>query len=207
MRRGAGRATYDRAELLAILDAGAVAHVGVATDDGPVVLPMAYGHDGEWLYLHGALANALLGEGAGAEVCATVTVLDGLVVARTPFHSSMDYRCVVVRGRAEEVTDPDAKVAALRTVNDHVAATWADQRPPSPAELRRTRVVRVPLAEASGKVRAGGPGDDPEDVDGPHWGGHVPIESRWGAPVPADDLPAGIAPPAAVVDLAGRPAP
>lgn len=205
VRRGAIRAEYDPAVALDILRAGIVAHVGVDTPEGPLVLPMAYGVSDDTMYLHGALANALLRAGASAEMCATITLLDGIVVGRSPFHNSMDYRCVVVRGAGRAVTDPVEHERALRLVSDHVVATWDTGRTPTAAEMRRTMVVALPLAEMSVKVRRGGPGDEPEDLDGPHWGGHVPIEARFGAPVPGDDLVPGPEVPRAVAALEGRP--
>jgi len=204
VRRGAIRAEYDRTAILAVLDAGMVAHLGVSTPDGPIVLPMAYGHDGEQLFLHGAVANAALRAAAGSDVCVTITVVDGLVVGRCPFHNSMNYRGVIVRGSARHVADPDERLVALRTISDHVVATWATGRAPSAEELRRTTVVAVPLTEASVKLRAGDPVDEPEDLDGPHWAGHVPIRSIWEQPVPSTDLPAGVEVPAAIAALAGR---
>ena len=204
VRRGTRRADYDRGTALAVLDAGLVAHLGVTTPEGPLVLPMAYGRTDEWLYLHGAAANGVLGSAVDHEVCVTVTLLDALVVARSPFHNSMDYRCVVVRGRARRVDDPAERRQALRLVSDHVVPTWDAGRPPTGSELRRTLVVAVPLAEVSVKVRAGGPGDEPEDLDGPHWGGHVPLRTEFGEPVPSPDLPTGVAAPEAVAELAGR---
>ena len=124
VRRGAIRAEYDRDAILEVLDAGLIAHVGVVTDDGPIVLPMAYGRDDDWLYLHGSVANAALRAAVGQDICVTVTILDGLVVGRCPFHNSMNYRGVVVRGTARRVDDPDEHMAALRLVSDHVVATW-----------------------------------------------------------------------------------
>lgn len=190
--------------LLAILDAGLVTHVGVSTPEGPIVLPMAYGRTDEHLYLHGAAGNAMLRHAIGVDVCVTVTIVDGIVIARSPFHNSMNYRSVVVRGVATEVDDDDAKRAALRLMSDHVVDTWATGRPPTDAEIRRTLVLRVPLSEVSGKVRAGDPTDDPDDLEGPHWAGHVPIDARWGAAVAAEDLKPGIEPPPAVADLHAR---
>ena len=107
LRRGAIRAEYDRDAILAVLDAGLIAHVGVTTDEGPIVLPMAYGRDDEWLYVHGSVANAALRAAAGHDICITVTIVDGMVVGRCPFHNSMNYRGVVVRGVARKVDDPD----------------------------------------------------------------------------------------------------
>jgi len=205
VRRGAGRADYDRHRVHAVLDAGLVAHVGVATPRGPVVLPFAYGRVGDTLYLHGAVGNALLGESDEGELCATVTIVDGLVVARTPFHHSMNYRSVVVRGRGRAVTDPDEVLRALRAVSDHVVATWELQRPVSTSDLRRTRVVALSLDEVSAKVRDGDPIDEPEDLAGPHWAGTVPIRSVFDEPRPAADLVGAPPVPAPVAALAGRP--
>ena len=189
VRRGAIRAEYDRDAVLEVLDAGLIAHIGVMTDEGPIVLPMAYGRDDEWLYLHGSVANAALRAAVGQDICVTVTILDGLVVGRCPFHNSMNYRGVVVRGTARRVDDPDEHLTALRLVSDHVVATWDTGRAPSDAEIRKTMVIAVSLVEMSAKIRGGDPVDEPEDLDGPHWAGHVPIRSVWEAPVNSADLP------------------
>jgi len=191
--------------MLDVLDAGIVAHVGVSTPEGPIVLPMAYGRDDEHVFLHGAVANALLAHAADADVCVTVTIVDGLVMARTPFHNSMNYRSVVVRGRAEVLAGPE-KVAALRIIVDHVVANWDTSRPPTELEIRKTAVLRVPLTEMSGKVRTGGPVDEPDDLAGPHWAGTVPLAAAWAAPAPSPDLPGPIAVPPAIAALEGRPA-
>ncbi len=204
LRRGASRAEYEKEPLLEILDAGMVAHVGVMTPDGPIVLPMAYGRTNEHLYLHGAAGNAMLRHAVDEDVCATVTIVAGLIVARSPFHNSMNYRSVVVRGVATAVEGSEAKRAALRLVSNHVVETWETARAPTDAEIRRTLVLRVPLVEMSGKVRTGGPRDETEDLEGRHWAGQVPIDSRWGGPVGAEDLARGIEPPRAVAELQGR---
>jgi nitroimidazol reductase NimA-like FMN-containing flavoprotein (pyridoxamine 5'-phosphate oxidase superfamily) len=204
LRRGAARGVYDREAMLAVLDAGMVAHLGVVTEDGPIVLPMAYARTDDWLYLHGSAANAMLRAAAGHDVCATVTVLDALVVARSPFHNSMHYRGVVVRGIAHRVTDEREHLDALRRITDHVVPTWDAGRPPTAAEIRKTMVLAVPLVEMSAKIRDGGPSDEPEDLDGPHWGGHIPLHTAWGAPVPAHDLRAGIDVPPTVAAMQGR---
>ena len=194
LRRGAARGRYDRDVVHAILDDALIAHVGVSTPDGPLVLPMAFGRTDDELYLHGASANGLLraaidpAAAGGGELCATVTEVDGLVLARTPFHNSMNYRSVVVRGTGRRVDDPDEHLEALRIITDHVVATWDDGRPPSPSELRRTLVIALPLDEASAKVRAGDPIDEPDDLDGPHWAGTVALGREWGPPRPAADL-------------------
>lgn len=204
VRRGAPRARYGREAVLGILDAGMIAHVGVTTGEGPLVLPMAYGHDGERLYLHGAAANHLLGTGDGHEVCVTVTHLDGLVMARTPFHNSMNYRSVVVRGRAARIDDEPRKRRALKLVTDHVVAHWDLVRPPSQLDLRKTLVLELPLAEASAKIRSGDPADEPDDIAGPWWAGVVPITTRFETPVASADLTGHDGPPAPVAALAGR---
>jgi nitroimidazol reductase NimA-like FMN-containing flavoprotein (pyridoxamine 5'-phosphate oxidase superfamily) len=205
LRRGASRAEYDRAAIFEVLDAGLIAHVGVITDDGPIVLPMAYGRTDEWLYLHGSVANSALRAAVGRDVCVTVTIVDGIVVGRCPFHNSMNYRGVVVRGAARKVDDPDEHLTALRLVSDHVVATWDTARAPSAREVRQTMVVAVPLSEMSAKIRVGDPIDEPEDLDGAHWAGHVPIRRVWEPPVPSGDLRPGIAVPAGIAALAGRP--
>ena len=204
VRRGAPRARYGRDEVLGILDAGLIAHVGVTTPDGPLVLPMAYGRDEERLYLHGAAANHLLGTGEGEEICVTVTHVDGLVMARTPFHNSMNYRSVVVRGRAARIDGEERKSYALQLITDHIVANWDTSRPPSQIDLRRTLVLEMPLAEASAKVRTGDPIDEPTDIAGPWWAGVVPISTRFEAPVVSADYTGDAGPPAAVADLAGR---
>lgn len=205
LRRGAALGVYERDAVFDVLDAALVAHVGVATSDGPIVLPMAFGRSEEWLYLHGSAANAALRAAVGHDVCVTVTLIDGVIIGRSPFHNSMNYRSAVVRGVARRVDDPDEVVTALRLVSDHVVATWDAGRTPTEAEMRKTIVVAVPLAEMSAKVRRGGPNDEPADLDGPHWGGRVPIRAVWGPPEPAGDLPASADLPAAVAALTGRP--
>lgn len=188
LRRGADRAAYDTETVHEILDTGLIAHVGVDTDDGPLVLPMAYGREGDTIYLHGAAANHLLGSGVGHDVCVTVTHIDGLVMARTPFHNSMNYRSVVVRGTATKIEEPAAKLHALKLITDHVVANWDEGRPVSEIDNRKTLVLEMPLAEASAKVRGGDPVDEDDDVAGPWWAGVIPIETRFGAPQTAADF-------------------
>lgn len=202
VRRGAKRARYDRTDIRGILADGIVAHVAVNTADGPLVLPMVYGISGETMYLHGALANSLLKAGGDAEVCATVTIVDGMVFAKTAFNHSMNYRSVVVRGRARVVTDAAEHLEALRIITEHVVETWDSTRPVSPGELRATRVVALPLTEASAKVREGGAVNEAEDADQPYWSGHVPLTLVFGAPVSNDDSSAPV--PDQIADLEGR---
>lgn len=193
VRRGARRADYDRAVVDPILDEAFIAHVGVATESGPVVLPMAYGRVDDVLYLHGAAANHLLAEMAGRETCVTVTLVDGVVLARSAFHHSANYRSVVLFGIAELVVDDAEKRCALDAIVDQVTpGRSADARPANAAELRKTSVVRLPVAEGSAKIRTGGPVDDPEDLELDIWAGHVPLTMTAAAPVPAADLPTGL---------------
>ncbi|MEJ7722143.1 MAG: pyridoxamine 5'-phosphate oxidase family protein [Ilumatobacteraceae bacterium] len=188
----------------AVLDAGVVAHVGVVTPEGPVVIPMGYGRGDAVVYVHGAVGNAALRAAAGEQVCVTVTVLDGLIVGRSPFHNSMRYRSAVVRGEARRATDAARAHGGAAPHQRSRDLDVEHARAPTDAEIRKTMVLAVPLAEASVKVRAGGPVDEPEDLDGPHWGGAVPLISSWGDPEPADDLVPGIvAPPSSVTDIAG----
>ena len=175
VRRGANRAVYETDEIRAILDAGMIAHVGVQTPDGPLVLPMAYGRDDDNIYVHGAVANHLLGSGDGTDVCVTVTLVDGLVIARGVFHNSMNYRSVVIRGRASRVDGDEERLRVLQLITDHVVDQWDTSRAPSETELRRTLVLSIPLNEASAKVRTGDPVDEPDDLDGPWWSGSVPV--------------------------------
>jgi nitroimidazol reductase NimA-like FMN-containing flavoprotein (pyridoxamine 5'-phosphate oxidase superfamily) len=207
MKRGADRAVYDPVEVRGILEAGHIAHVGVATDGGPIVLPMAYGvrrgEAGDEVLIHGSAANAMMRAGRDLDVCVTVTIVDGLVVARTPFHNSMNYRSVVVRGTATAITDVDDKIVALQIINDHIAPIWDTARPPSETDLKQTLVLALPLTEASAKVRAGDPIDEDIDLDGPHWAGVVPLTATWGEPTTAADLRNMAPVPDAVATLAG----
>lgn len=185
LRRHPERGAYDRAAVHAILDAGTICHLAFAVDGRPWAVPMAYGRSGDVLYLHGAAANhALRSVREGIEACATVTVLDALVLARSAFHHSMNYRCAMVFGSAREVTDGPAKEAALATIVDHLLpGRSAEARPPSPSELRATRVVALPIEEASAKTRAGGPADEAADLTLPIWAGHVPLALVAAAPI------------------------
>jgi uncharacterized protein len=188
LRRKAERGHFDWPRVSAILDEGLVCHFACAPDGQPVVIPMAYGRIGRNLYVHGAVGNhALRSAASGLDVCVTVTLLDALVLSRSAFHHSMNYRSVVVFGRAERVTDPDEQLQALLAVVDHVVpGRSADTRPPSAAELRTTTVLRLPITEASAKVRTGPPVEEPDDLALPHWGGEIPIRVVAGTPV-ADD--------------------
>jgi uncharacterized protein len=194
IRRGAARARRDRTDLHRVLDAGTVCHLGVVHDCAPVVLPTAYGRLDDVLYLHGSTgAASLRAAGAGAPVCVTVTLVDGIVHARSVFHFSMNYRSAVVHGTARTVTDPEERLAGLRAVTEHlVPGAWEHARGPSRKELAATAVLALDLAEASVKIRTGPPADDAEDIAaGGRWAGVLPLVTVRGAPEPCPTLPAG----------------
>jgi len=188
LRRLSERGTYDRAAIHAILDEGLVAHVGLNTDHGPRVVPMMYAREGDVLYLHGAPANDLLKTAAGGvEVSVAVTIVDGLVLARSAFHHSMNYRSVVAYGFAADIANPLQKRHALDMLVKKITPDRAaDVRPPSDVELRRTRLLGLPLIEVSAKVRSGGPVDDEADLTRAVWAGVVPLHVIATDPV-ADD--------------------
>jgi len=190
------RGRYDAATIAAILDEGLVCHVGIASDEGPVVIPTLYARDGERLYLHGSPASRLLRTlSKGVPLCVTVTLLDGLVAARSGFHHSMNYRSVVVVGTASEIVDPEEKRRALDTIVDHVlSGRSAEVRAATAKELRATRVVALPLAEASAKARSGPPKDDEADYASDCWAGELPLRLAALAPVPDPRLAPGTPP-------------
>lgn len=197
VRRLAERGRYDRATIHEVLDEAYIAHVGFVVDGEPRVLPMTYGRIDDVLYLHGAAGNAMLRAANGAEVCVTVTLLDGLVLTRSAFHHTMNHRSVVLLGTATKVDDDAEKRRALDAVVEHVLPGRSQvARPSNDAELRKTLVLRLPIAEGSAKVRTGGPVDEPEDMDLPVWAGVVPLRVVAGTPVqdPDQHLP-GLAPP------------
>jgi uncharacterized protein len=197
VRRLANRGSYERALVEAILDEGMVCHVGFVVAGHPVVIPTTYARDGERLILHGSVASRMLQHlAAGVEACVTVTLLDGLVLARSAFHHSMNYRSVVVFGVARELTEPAAKRRALDLLVARLACGRHEQvRDPNARELAATSVMEIPLGEASAKVRSGPPVDDAGDLGLPVWAGTVPLSLVPGDPVPAPGLAAGLAPP------------
>lgn len=194
VRRQPARGRYDTAAVHAVLDAGRVAHVGVVDDGRPVVLPMAYGRRGDRLILHGSRASRVMrAMAAGAEMCITVTVLDGLVLARSAFHHSMNYRAVVVMGRAQAVVGEHEQRAALDALVEHlVPGRTAEARATNDRELRQTLVVEVPLSEASVKARTGGPVDDADDLSMAVWSGVIPLREVAGRPEPDAHTPPGL---------------
>jgi nitroimidazol reductase NimA-like FMN-containing flavoprotein (pyridoxamine 5'-phosphate oxidase superfamily) len=187
VRRRAHRGRYDRATIDAVLDEAMVCHLAVADADGPLVLPTGFVRVGDELFLHGSSANHLLRLAAdGRPVCVAVTLLDGLVLARSQFSHSMNYRSVVVFGRGRVVEGAEKEQALTAFVDHIVPGRSAEARPPSPAELAATLVVAVPLDEASAKVRTGPPADTEADLALDVWAGVIPIETVKGEPVPDD---------------------
>ena len=177
LKRLPKRGSYDRAAMYRILDEGLVCHVGFVSDTTPVVIPTAYGRVDDVLYIHGSAASRMLRTLAGGvDLCVTVTLVDGLVLARSAFHHSMNYRSVVVFGRAGVVEDAEAKRAALHAITDHlIPGRWPNVREPYAQELKGTLVLALPLAEASVKIRTGGPLDDEPDYALPVWAGELPL--------------------------------
>lgn len=197
VRRGPLRAAYDRDTIHAIVDAAAMCHIGYTAEGAPHVIPTAHWRMGDRVYWHGSSASAMIrAAGGGIPVCFTASILDGVVVARSGFRSSFNYRSVVAFGTAETVTGDDAKLAALEAFMEKlIPGRWAELRRPSDQELKATTVLSMPLDEASAKVRGGGPNDLPEDLDTPLWAGWVPIRRELGAPIPLEDLPEGVTTP------------
>lgn len=198
VRRLPERGVYDRGTIEAIVDAAPICHLGWVTDEGsPRVIPTIHARVGETLYIHGSAASRTLrGIADGREVCVVMTLLDGLVLARSAFHHSMNYRSVVCYGRPRVVTDRQEKLDACRAIVRHVLPGREDEaRMPTERELEQTTIVAVPLAEASAKVRTGPPKDDPEDLALPIWAGVVPLRTVPGDPETAPDLGPGIPPP------------
>jgi len=194
LRRKKERGSYDRDLVNAILDEGLLCHVGFSVDGSTFVLPMAYARIGDALYLHGAAGNRMLCHMAqGAEACVTVTLVDGVVLARSAFHHSMNYRSVVLLGTTERVVDDDEKQRASMALLEHIVpGRSSGARPPSADELRAVLMVRMAIAEGSAKVRTGGPIDEPEDLEEPYWAGHIPLSIVAGDAVADGGLPPGV---------------
>ena len=183
--RESERGVYDRATAYQILDEGFICHVGFAVDGQPFVIPTGYGRVGDSLYIHGSAASRMLRNlDQGVPVCVTVTLLDGLVLARSIFNHSMNYRSVVVLGTAKAVTDPAEKLEALRLLSEHILPQrWAEARQPNERELKATSVLRLPIEEFSAKVRQGPPIDDEPDYSFPVWAGVIPLNITTGTPI------------------------
>jgi nitroimidazol reductase NimA-like FMN-containing flavoprotein (pyridoxamine 5'-phosphate oxidase superfamily) len=196
------RAVYERSVIDAILDEGIVCHVGLATDKGfPVVIPLAYGRSGDTLYLHGSAASRLFrgSRSEGVEICATVTIVDGIVVARSTYNTDLNYRSVVVIGKAVEVTDEQEKRAGLDALVNHILPGRSTQaRPPTASELKSTMLLALPLTEASAKVRTGWTNDDEEDLSLEVWAGVVPLRTIAEPALPDPGLTFELSPPQSV---------
>jgi nitroimidazol reductase NimA-like FMN-containing flavoprotein (pyridoxamine 5'-phosphate oxidase superfamily) len=186
VRRLAKRVVYDRDLIYSVLDEGFICHVGFIVDGQPFVIPTIHVRVGERLYLHGSPASRMLNSLArGIEVCVTVTLLDGLVLARSAFHHSMNYRSAMIFGTATVVEDLDEKFRILESLTRHlIRGRWQDTRSPTPAELKGTMVISLPIEEASAKVRKGPPLDDEEDYSLPRWAGVIPLAMSASAPTP-----------------------
>ncbi len=184
-RRMPARGSHDRERIYKILDAAYLAHVGFNVDGQPYVIPTLFGRDGEKLYLHGSAASRMLRQlETGVPACITVTLVDGLVLARSAFHHSMNYRSVVAFGNARKIDDPEQKTRALRIMSDHlIAGRWDDVRKPTLQELQATTVLEFVMEEASAKVRTGPPQDDEEDYALPVWAGVLPVRLAKGDPL------------------------
>ena len=195
VKRLPSRGSYDRETIEQILDEALIAHVGFEHDGAPAMIPTAHWRMDERIYIHGSSKNrTLLALKDGAQCCLCVTLLDGLVLARSTFHHSMNYRSVVIYGQAEEVTDPDRKIAALEAFSERLApGRWAEVRGPTRQELKATTVLSLPITEASAKIRSGPPIDDEPDYALPVWAGVVPLRLAAGEPVPDPRLPSNIA--------------
>lgn len=195
--RESERGVYDRQTAYRILDEGFICHVGFVVDGQPFVIPTSYGRSGDNLYIHGSAASRMLRNlDKGIPVCITVTLLDGLVLARSIFNHSMNYRSVVILGTATAVQDPVEKLEALRTLSEHILrGRWAESRQPNEKELKATLALRVPIEEFSAKVRQGPPIDDEDDYSFPTWAGVVPLEMVAGMPIPDARCSSEIPPP------------
>jgi nitroimidazol reductase NimA-like FMN-containing flavoprotein (pyridoxamine 5'-phosphate oxidase superfamily) len=183
--REAERGVYDRAAAYRILDEGFICHVGFIADGQPFVIPTSYGRKDHNLYIHGSAASRMLRNlNEGMPVCVTVTLLDGLVLARSIFNHSMNYRSVVVLGKAAAIDDPAEKLQALRILSEHILpGRWNDSRQPNQRELKATMILRMPIEEFSAKIRQGPPMDDEEDYAFATWAGVIPLEMRVGEPI------------------------
>lgn len=188
------RGVFDKAQVHSILDEGFLCHVGFVVDGQPFVIPTGYARSGDRIYIHGSAASRMLKTlDGGVQVSVTVTLLDALVLARSGFHHSMNYRSVVVFGTARLVNDPDEKLAALRAFTNHIVpGRWEQVRPPTAQELKATSVLALGLEEVSAKMRTGPPVDDEEDYALPIWAGVVPVRMQFGEPSPDARTPAGL---------------
>src|SRR6201997_3012217 len=201
------RGVYDRKTVYGLLDEAFICHVGFCVDGQPFVIPTSYGRKDANLYIHGSAASRMLRQmREGVAVCVTVTLLDGLVLARSVFNHSMNYRSVVILGKATLVDDPEEKLTALRLLSEHILpGRWDDARQPNERELKATSVLRVPIEEFSAKVRTGPLIDDAEDLAFPTWAGVIPLEMKAGAPIDDPRLEPGRSVPAYATQYSRKP--
>lgn len=206
LKRLPQRGAYDQDVVYRILDEGLVCHVGFVADGQPFVIPTSYGRIGNTLYIHGSAASRMLRSLAGGiPVCVTVTLLDGLVLARSAFHHSINYRSLVILGTATLIEDLQEKKAALQAFTEHVIPhRWSEIRGPSDQELKATAVLALPLIEVSAKIRTGPPQDDEDDYEIPVWAGELPLQIAVLAPVDDPDLSPGIFPPPYVLNYSRK---
>jgi len=197
LKRLPQRGSFERQQINEILDEGFICHVGFVFNGEPVVIPTGYARAGDALIIHGSQASRMLRQlGQGIDVCVTVTLIDGLVLARSAFHHSMNYRSVVVFGRARAIEEREEKMAALTALSEHmIPGRWDEVREPNDRELQLTTVLSIPLTEASAKVRTGPPVDDEEDYDLPVWAGVIPLQITASEPIADPRLGANIPPP------------
>lgn len=206
LKRLPARGSYDRETIYDILDSGFICHIGFVADGQPYVIPTSYARIGDHLYIHGSSAGRMLGNlSRGIDICLTVTHIDALVLARSAFHHSINYRSVVVLGKAEPVTDENDKNTALKAFTEHIIpGRWAEIRWPSKLELKATSVLRLPIEEASAKIRTGDPKDDEEDYEMDVWAGVLPLRLIPGEPFPDSRLKEDIAIPQYLLEYKQR---
>lgn len=206
VRRLPDRGAYDSETIHRILDEGFFCHVGFVADDQPYVIPTGYARVGDTIYLHGSAASRMLRTLAGGvPVCVTVTLVDGLVLARSAFHHSMNYRSVVILGRATQVEEPEEKLRALEAFTEHIVrGRWRGLRPVTEVELKATTVLALPLEEASAKIRTGPPKDEEADYELPIWAGVIPLRLVADAPVPDPKLSSGLETPEHALNYSRR---
>lgn len=203
VRRLSDRGHYDRATIDSILDAQVMCQIGFVWQGRPHVIPTLYGRDGDRVLFHGSALSRMMEVAAeGPEICFTVTVLDAIVLARSAFHHSANYRSVVLYGKPVKIEEDAAKNEALRRISEQILpGRWEECRPPNAGELKATTVLALAITEGAAKIRAHGAKDDPRDMDLDHWAGLLPVGLTAGAPMPSEDLKAGIDIPASVTDL------
>ena len=201
VRRLPERGVYDTDFIHSVIDEALICHVGFIAEHGPVVIPTIHARVGDTLYLHGSPASRMLRTTPGQPICVTITIVDGIVAARSTFHHSMNYRSAVIFGEPRIVDDPDERMVGFEAITEHVIpGRWADARHPNDKEDRGTKLLALAITEASAKVRSGPPGDDDEDMDLDVWAGVIPLRVTPGAPMPAPDLKPGIDIPGYIAD-------